>query len=192
MTDKSQAPNDTPMTASEVIDLLGLVPLPEEGGFYNETFRSPMVLGAEGLPDDYDGTRNASTTIYFLMTPEEHSAWHILPSDEVFHHYTGDPVAMLLLPPEGAATQLRLGPDLRAGERPQAIVPGNTWQACRLADREADTPSLGWALLGCNVAPGFDFKDFHVATPHEVDGLAARFSQVAEEVRRLAPRNDPP
>lgn len=166
-----------------MIALLGLEPLPEEGGYYREMFRSPRRLPAGSLGAEYEGPRDALTAIYFLVTPESPSAWHILPSDEVFLWHAGDPIEMLRLPPEGPADPIRLGIDFAAGERPQAVVPGGVWQGCRLAEGAVH----GWGLLSCLVAPGFDFADFHVATAGEVASLAERFPEHAEEVARLAP-----
>ena len=171
------------MTSEEVIELLGLEPLPEEGGFYRETFRSPRRLPAGSMGDAYEGPRDALTAIYFLVTPASPSAWHVLPSDEVFLWHAGAPVRMLRLPPEGEADPITLGADLLAGQRPQGVVPGGVWQGCRLED----DASPGWALMSCLVAPGFDFADFHVATEEEVAALVERFPECAEEVRRLAP-----
>lgn len=171
-----------PLSAQEVIDLLRLEPLPLEGGYYRETFRAPIVVPEEGLPGDYYGDRNASTAIYFLITPEENSALHVLPSDEVFHFYRGDPVEMLRLYPDGVGSVARLGPDLAAGERPQVVAPGGVWQGCRLAGGGA------WALLGCTVAPGFDFRDFHIATPVDILDLVDRYPQHEEMIRDLSPR----
>lgn len=176
--------SNEPLTAERVIEIMGLEPLPEEGGYYRETFRSPRRLAGSALGEDYSGGRDALTAIYFLVTAESHSAWHILPSDEVFLWHAGAPVSMLRLPAEGAADPVLLGAELTAGQRPQAVVPGHVWQACRLADPSAEP---AWALLSCLVAPGFDFADFHVATPEEVESLADRFPAEAEEVRLLAP-----
>lgn len=170
-------------TAEELIELLGLEPLPEEGGFYRETFRSSRVLGDGAMGNEYEGPRNALTAIYFLVTPASPSAWHILPSDEVFLWHAGAAVEMLRLPPEGAAQPITLGGDLLAGQRPQAVVPGDVWQGCRLVD-DGDP---GWALMSCLVAPGFDFADFHVATAEEVADLRQRFPQLVDEINRLAP-----
>ncbi len=172
------------LTADELIELLGLEPLPKEGGFYRETFRSPRRLPAGSMGSEYAGERNALTAIYFLVTPASPSAWHILPSDEVFLWHGGAPVRMLRLPPTGPAEPITLGVDFATGQRPQAVVPGGVWQGCRLEDGAGP----GWALLSCLVAPGFDFADFHVATPAEVAELAARFPGHAAEVERLAPR----
>lgn len=171
------------LTAEQLIERLGLEPLPEEGGFYRETFRSPRELPAGSMGQEYAGPRAALTAIYFLVTPASPSAWHILPSDEVFLWHAGAPVRMLRLPPEGPAEPITLGVDLAAGQRPQAVVAGGVWQGCRLEDNAEP----GWALMSCLVAPGFDFADFHVATPEEVEALKTQHSDLAEEILRLAP-----
>lgn len=132
------------MHADEVIALLGLTPHPE-GGFYRETFRDPSPAGQ----------RSAQTAIYYLLRAGEVSAWHrVTDASEVFHHYAGAPLELVLA--EGSErTVIRLGNDLTAGERPQAVVPPGIWQTSR---------SLGaWSLIGCTVAPGFEFASFEMA-----------------------------
>ena len=134
------------LSAEEVIRLLGLSPHPE-GGFYRETFR----------PAGPDGGRGASTAIYYLLRDGEVSAWHrVHDADEVFHHYAGAPLELTIA---GAAGReiLRLGADLAAGERPQAVVPAGLWQTARALG--------GWALVGCTVAPAFGFSSFEMAPP---------------------------
>lgn len=127
------------MTADEVIALLGLEPHPE-GGWYRQTFRD--VAPPEG--------RGASTAIYFLLEAGQESRWHRVDAAEVWHHYAGAPLKLTI----GRAGH-RLGPDLAAGERPQAVVPAGVWQTAR---------SLGdWTLVGCTVAPGFEFAGFEMA-----------------------------
>jgi hypothetical protein len=135
------------------------------------------------MGSEYAGTRNALTSIYFVVTPASPSAWHVLPSDEVFLWHAGDPVSMLLLTRGGGAESVELGSDLADGQRPQAVVPGGVWQGCRLADGWR----CGWALLSCLVAPGFDFADFHVATPGQVAALVAEFPAFDAEIAKLAP-----
>ncbi|MEM9186900.1 MAG: cupin domain-containing protein [Planctomycetota bacterium] len=173
------------LDADEIIRVLNLKPLPLEGGFYHETFRSPLVVTEEALPIEYEGNRNASTAIYFLLTPGEHSAMHILPSDEVFHFYVGDPVEMLRLYPDGSGDVSVMGVDLASGQRPQLVVPGGVWQGCRLAEGGR------LALLGCTVAPGFDFRDFHVATPVEMLDLIDEYEAQAWLTRQLGPSTTP-
>jgi hypothetical protein len=140
-----------PPTAEDIIDLLGLAPLPHEGGFYAETFRG------DALPTDSlgeAGDRAVKTAIYYLMTPDGFSAMHRLPTPELFHFYLGDPVEQLLLFPDRTGRVARLGADLLGGERPQSLVPGGVWQGARLAPGW----HLGYALLGTTMAPGFTFS----------------------------------
>lgn len=165
-----------------IMRLLALQPLPQEGGFYRETHRSSLVIHESALTSQYAGDRNVSTAIYFLITPQEYSALHILPTDEVFHFYLGDSVEMLQLSAGGAAEVHLLGTDLLAGLRPQVVMPGGTWQGCRLRSGGR------FALLGCTVAPGFDFRDFRVATAYQVKELAAQFPTHSAMIQELAPR----
>lgn len=134
------------MRAAEVIAALDLAPHPE-GGHYRETYRHAPAG---------DG-RGAMTAIYFLLAAGESSHWHRLDADEVWHWHAGAPLALALSADGRAVERLRLGRDLAAGERPQAVVPAGTWQAAR---------SLGaWSLAGCCVGPAFDFAGFEVAPP---------------------------
>src|SRR4051794_639978 len=131
-------------TAAEIIQRLELKPHPE-GGHFRETFRDARL--------DADG-RSVSTAIYFLLARGERSHWHRIDAAEVWHYSAGDPL-MLDITGDGGSRTLRLGPDLAAGEVPQAIVPARAWQAAE---------SCGdWTLAGCTVAPGFDFAKFELA-----------------------------
>lgn len=158
------------MDANRLVDLLGLSPHPE-GGFYRETFRAPLAL--VGLP--HGGPRAASTAIYFLLPAGTFSALHRVRSDEVWHHYDGDPLELHLIDDAGAHTTHLLGRDLAAGERPQLVVPAGVWQA-------AVPRGERWALAGCTVAPGFDFADFELPARAE---LIRRLPAHAELVARL-------
>ncbi|MBI1406530.1 MAG: cupin [Caulobacter sp.] len=134
------------ITAREIISLLNLAPHPE-GGWYRETFRD------EPGPDG----RAKSTMIFFLLEAGQESAWHRVDSVEVWHFYDGAPLTVRLAPEGQGAIERVLGKDLEAGERPQLIVPEGVWQSAR---------SRGdWALVGCTVAPGFDFSGFEMAVP---------------------------
>ena len=132
-------------SAAEMIRLLELEPHPE-GGHYRQTFRDGRMV---------DG-RAASTAIYFLLARGERSHWHRVDAVEVWHYYAGAPIELeIATSAQGPIERLTLGPDLAAGERPQAIVPAHAWQAAR---------SLGdWTLVGCTVTPGFEFKGFELA-----------------------------
>jgi predicted cupin superfamily sugar epimerase len=132
------------LIAAEVIRLLDLRPHPE-GGHFRETFRDAR---------ESDG-RAVSTAIYFLLARGERSHWHRVDAVEVWHYYAGAPLALSIADGNGT-TLVRLGPDLAAGERPQAAVPAGAWQAAE---------SLGdWTLVGCTVAPGFVFTGFELAS----------------------------
>ena len=132
------------LTAADIIARLGLKPHPE-GGYFRETFRDPANRA--------DG-RSASTAIYFLLARGERSHWHRIDAAEVWHYYAGSSLA-LSIAHDGPVQTIHLGADLAAGERPQAVVPPHAWQAAE---------SLGdWTLVGCTVAPGFDFSTFELA-----------------------------
>lgn len=142
------------ITAQEVIDILGLEPHPEEGGYFSETHRSGERFDAAHLPARYGAPRCHSTAIYYLLTPDTYSHMHRLETDEVFHFYLGDPCEMVQLHPDGSGEVLVLGPDLLAGQRPQVVVPCGSWQGMRLL------PGGAFGLMGCTVAPGFEFADY--------------------------------
>jgi uncharacterized protein len=138
------------MTADEIIRLLALQPHPE-GGHYRETFRDPGRDSGGSAPG-----RAHSTAIYFLLKAGEVSRWHRVDAAEAWHWYAGAPL-LLTVAGEIGRRELRLGMDLAAGERPRAVVPVHAWQQAQ---------SLGaWTLVGCTVAPGFEFAGFEMAPP---------------------------
>ena len=143
-----------PLSADDVIRRLELLPHPE-GGYFRETFRAP------DLPFDFAGrgARAASTAIYFLLRLGDFSAFHQIRSDEAWHHYLGAPLELHLID-GGVYTRLLLGSDLERGERPQAVVPVGVLQAARVAGEAGSAEDF--ALVGCTVAPGFDFSDFEM------------------------------
>lgn len=162
------------MNAQDIIDLLGLIPHPEEGGFFVETYRADEQPAA--LPVRYQGPRCMGTAIYYLLTPETYSALHRLESDEIFHFYVGDPVNMLHLRPDGMGQEIIIGTDLTTGMRPQVVVPRGVWQGARLADGGS------FALLGCTVAPGFEFADYEHG---DRAALTTEYPGFTEQIRRL-------
>ena len=132
--------------ARSIVAALGMIRHPE-GGWYVETFR-----------DDRGGTRGHSTAIYYLLEAGERSHWHrVRDAAEVWHHYAGAALTLRLAAPGEPASTIVLGTDLENGERPQGIVPAGVWQSAE--SRGA------WTLVGCTVAPGFDFSVFEMAPP---------------------------
>jgi predicted cupin superfamily sugar epimerase len=163
------------LTADQLLAALDLKPLPHEGGYYRETYRSDDSLPAGVLPR-FGRAKAASTAIYYLLTPDTFSALHRLPTDEVFHFYLGGPVRMLQLWPDGGGRVLTLGHDLLGGHVPQAVVPRGVWQGSHLAE------GAGFALMGATVAPGFDFDDYEAG---ERAALAAQYPAFADLIARL-------
>lgn len=137
------------------IDHLELKPHPE-GGFYKETYRAELSTNFEG----FEQSRSVSTGIYFLLTQNNFSAFHRIKSDEMWHFYAGDSVSVFVIYPNGRLEEIRLGLNLENGEVPQAVVPRNAWFASRTQGE--------YGLVGCTVAPGFDFQDFEMADRTEL------------------------
>jgi hypothetical protein len=134
------------MEADDIIAILGLRSHPE-GGHFIETWR-------ESAPD---GGRGASTAIYFLLKAGETSAWHRVDATEIWHWHAGAPLRLSLADDAGHQSEITLGSRLLAGERPQGVVPAGQWQSAT---------SLGaWTLVGCTVAPAFQFSGFEMAPP---------------------------
>ena len=158
------------------------MPLPGEGGHYRETYRSPVRIPGNGLPSTYGGPRQASTAIYYLLTSDTFSAMHRLRGDEIFHFYLGDPIEMRHLRPDGTGAVLTLGTAPHEGLLPQIVVPAGVWQGARMAGRSGDAPRRRWALLGCTVAPGFEFEDFELG---KRDALLGAYPAYAEMIRSL-------
>ena len=138
------SPIASSLSAADVIRLLGLAPHPE-GGHYRETFRDAATDGSG---------RAASTAIYFLLAAGEVSRWHRVDAAEGWHWHAGASL-VLMIAEAGRRREVRLGTDLVGGERPQAMVPAGAWQ--QAASRGA------WTLVGCTVAPGFEFAGFELA-----------------------------
>jgi len=160
-----------PARAQQLIEALGLVPHPERG-FYAETYRAP----ARVLSSAHAGERSASTAIYFLICdPERATFLHRLKSDEVFHLYEGGPLEVLRLFPDRSWDVAHLGLAVERGERPQLVLPAGTWFGTELA------PGASHCLIGCTVAPGFEFEDF------ELDGadLQTSYPAAAGRIARL-------
>jgi predicted cupin superfamily sugar epimerase len=136
-----------PLTATAIIDMLGLRPHPE-GGHFTETFRD--APGSDG--------RAASTAIYFLLARGERSHWHRVDASEAWHFYAGDPLTLEIAEIDSVRPrEVVLGNDLEAGARPQFVVPAGHWQAAQTQG--------AWSLVGCTVAPGFEFSGFELAAP---------------------------
>lgn len=148
-------------TARFWIKLLHLKKHPE-GGYYREAYRSGEMIADRHLPNRYNGGRSFATAIYFLLNGKEYSAFHRLKSDEIWHFYDGTSVCIYMIEDNGVLVKGRLGLNVAAGDRPQFIIKMGTWFAAK-----PDNPR-SYTLLGCTVAPGFDFADFEIGRRREL------------------------
>jgi len=137
-----------------------------------------MILPKLGLPSGFKGPRSASTAIYFLLEPGMFSAFHRIQSDELWHFYAGDPLLVHVIDEDGEYSQIQLGPSHDAGEVFQANVAAGCWFAAELK------PGGEFALVGCTVAPGFDFADFEIASRARLAGTYPRHSELIHRLTR--------
>jgi hypothetical protein len=159
------------MTAADLVRKLNLQPHPE-GGYFRETYRAAESIGSDALPRRFSGTRSISTAIYFLLEAGQCSHLHRIRSDEVWHFHAGDPLDIVEIDAAGSLKTTRLGSDLLF----QHVVPAGVWFGA--------TPAPGgrFALVGCTVAPGFDFADFELADQAK---LLAEYPRHQDWIRRL-------
>lgn len=162
--------------AQEWIEHLNLVPHPE-GGYYRQTYRAAEVISRACLPERFPGDRVFSTAIYFLLQGHDFSALHRIRSDEVWHHYDGGSLSIHIIDLQGQYSCIQLGKNLDKGELPQAVV-----EAGCLFGSSVVTDSGSFALVGCTVAPGFDFADFELPARDE---LLRLHPQHAKTIRKL-------
>ncbi|MBL6448792.1 cupin domain-containing protein [Fulvivirga sp. 29W222] len=146
-----------------------------EGGYYKETYRSSV----ENTYDGFKGKRSVSTGIYFLLRSGEFSAFHRIKSDEMWHFYDGDPLSIYVISASGKLQVIKLGLDLSNGQQPQAVVPAGCWFASRVEQPDS------FALVGCTVAPGFDFQDFEMADGGELMREFSQYKTIITELTRV-------
>ena len=167
-----------------LVERFALAPHPE-GGVYRETHRAQAQVQRCG---EHGQARAASTCIYYLLCNGAYSAWHRIDADEVWHFYAGDPLDVHMIDQAGRHTTFRLGDALQRDDAVfQAVVPAGCWFAAECPD-SARNPDA-FALVGCTVAPGFEFSCFELA---DVAALAAAYPTHAAIVGRLAPRSGAP
>jgi predicted cupin superfamily sugar epimerase len=164
---------ETHPTAEEIKAMLGLEPHPT-CGFVAETYRSPLKIPSETLPAVYQGNRPFGSALYFLVTPEAQIVMHRIRSDQLYHHYLGDPLEVLLLYPDGNGEIVTAGSNLQAGERPQLFLPGSTFHTSRLA------PGASYALLASTEWPGVEPPDVEHG---DIEALIQAYPNLREEIR---------
>lgn len=152
------------------IEKLNLLAHPE-GGYFNETYRSEERVEKNTLPERYDSSRTFGTSIYFLLTTESVSNFHRLASDEIWHYHQGGSATIHMISEKGELISKRIGPDIEAGESLHVVIPKRTWFA-------AEVVRDGFILVGCTVAPGFEFEDFELAINEKLVGQYPKFKDL--------------
>lgn len=154
---------------------LGLIRHPE-GGWFVETYRSAESVSVNALPERFQGARSFCTAIYFLLEEGDFSALHRIKSDELWHFHAGSALTVEVISPEGLHEQKILGSNPDRGECFQAAVRAGSWFGAKAAD--------GFALVGCTVAPGFDFADFELARYEELKALHPQHEILIRQMTR--------
>ncbi len=162
-------------SANNIIAHLNLLPHPE-GGWYKETYRAEGVIPHDALPQAFTGTRSFSTAIYFLLEQGNFSAFHRIQSDECWHFYAGGPLVVYVIDGTGDMVLVKLGSNILAGETFQYVVLAGCWFA------SAPAEGTEYSLVGCTVAPGFDFTDFEMADRRS---LIQAFPQHVDIIKNL-------
>lgn len=164
------------MTAAYYVQAFNMQPHPE-GGYFAETYRAAETIPQAALPQRFGGDRAFSTAIYFLLESHHISALHRIQADEVWHFYAGGTLEVFVIAPTGELSLIRLGNNPERGEVFQAVVPAGCWFGSK--------PATGtdFSLVGCTVAPGFDFADFEMANQQT---LLAQFPQHKEVIEKLS------
>jgi hypothetical protein len=150
-----------------------------EGGYFRQTYRSEVLIAQDALPAGFSGARAVSTAIYFLLEGKNFSAFHRLRSDEIWHFYAGETLVVHVIHPDGKYSRILLGCDPEAGQVLQAVVPAGCWFASHVADWKS------FAVVGCTVAPGFDFEDFEVGKREELLSLYPQHRELIERLTRV-------
>ena len=161
----------------ELIEKLQLEKHPE-GGYFKETYRSEILLPKSVLPSEFTSSRNASTCIYFMLTSDEFSAFHKVNQDEAWHFYLGETITLHMISPEGEYSQVSIGNDFGQNETPQFVVTAQHWFAAEIKTEDS------FALVGCTVAPGFDFDDFELAEQQELQQIFLQHKEIIQRLTR--------
>jgi predicted cupin superfamily sugar epimerase len=163
--------------ARQWIERLQLRPHPE-GGHFRETYRCQESIAHEALPARFSGARAYSTAIYFLLQGSDFSAFHRIKQDEVWHFYDGSSVTIHIIDAAGDYSTVKVGRNFDEGEVPQAVVLAGCLFGANLTD-----PST-YALVGCTVAPGFDFADFEMPAREQLCAMYPVHQAIIEKLTR--------
>ena len=166
------------MNVDYLVKELNLLPHPE-GGYYKETYRSEGLIHMNALPNGFSGDRNIATSIFFLIEKNNFSALHKIKSDETWHFYYGDALEVIEIDENGILRITAIGNNLAKGECFQYTVKANTWFGSRVKT------GGNFSLVGCTVAPGFDFNDFELGTNEMLSNLFPQHQKIINEMTRI-------
>jgi len=166
------------LSAEEILQLFDMQPLPVEGGWFTQAYLAEETIAKKSLPERYPAGKPFGTAILYLLTPDPDcfSAMHVLPTDEIYHFYMGDPVEMLQLYPDGRSEIVYLGHNILAGQKVQYTARRGIWQGSHLK------PGGEYALIGTTMAPGFTNEDY---LGGERDALIETYPDHADLIRTL-------
>ena len=167
----------------EIIKNLALEAHPE-GGYFKETYRSKGEINNDNLSPNYEGKRNYSTCIYFMLTSDTFSAFHKINQDEIWHFYDGAPILLHTISESGIHDEFVIGRDFSKGQSPQLVVPGGHCFAAKVINKtnNESATKIDYSLVGCTVSPGFDFTDFVLPSRAE---LLAQFPQHMDLIKEF-------
>jgi len=165
------------MTANDLITKLDLLPHPE-GGFYKEIYRSEEIISQSALPTRFGGNRHVATSIYFLLEKDNFSALHKIKSDEIWHFYAGDTLEVIEIDPMGKLIITPVGSNILEKEVFQYTVKAGHWFGSRVKNGGA------FSLVGCTVAPGFDFADFEMGKSFDLVNEFPNHKKIIQEITR--------
>lgn len=169
--------NQDVVSKEEWIENLKLKSHPE-GGYFTQSYKAKGIIYHNDLPRHYNGDRSYSTGIYFMLTTHNFSAFHVLKSDEMWHHYYGAPLHVHVLHPNGEYELLTIGKNPSGNIFPQAVVPAGSY----FASEVIDDSNFDYSLVGCTVSPGFEFEDFELSSSGE---LITKYPEHKELIERL-------
>ena len=160
-----------------IIEQLKLTRHPE-GGWFSEVYRSEEKILAEQLPDRYISSHCFSTSIYFMLDKDDFSAFHRISSDETWHFYLGSPILIYCIFSDGSKSETLLGNNLLEGQLLQFTIPHNCWFAAK------NLNPCSFSLVGCTVAPGFEFSDFELAKRQELIEMYPQHASLIDNFTR--------
>ena len=167
------------LTSKQIIELLDLKKHPT-CGFVSETYRSKQQIPKEALPPGYDGPRALGSVLYFMVAPDAQIVLHCIRADQMYHHYLGDPLEVLLLYPDGTGRVTVVGSDLEGGMRPQSFIPAGTFHTSRLP------PDSSYSLLGTSEWAGVEPSDVEIGNSEK---LIKTYPGFAEQIRSFIPKS---